>query len=118
MQAENRERILARTRSIIRRNLPTVEHWIESHADILHYARPVAGAICTVRYRLPIASERLFNGFRREQSVLITPGAHFGIGKYLRIGFGYDRAKTAAGLARLDQPLKELRDRGAKAAIG
>ena len=118
MRAENRERILARTRSIIRRNLPTVEHWIESHADVLHYARPVAGAICTVRYRLPIASETLFNRFRREQSVLITPGAHFGIGKYLRIGFGYDRAKTAAGLARLDQPLKEVKDRGARAAIG
>jgi aspartate/methionine/tyrosine aminotransferase len=114
MQAENRERILARTRSIIRRNLPTVEDWIESHADFLQYARPAAGAICTVRYRLPVASETLFNRFRREQSVLITPGAHFGIGKYLRIGFGYDRAKTAAGLARLDRPLKELKKRQAK----
>ena len=47
--------------------------------------------------------------FRKEQSVLITPGAHFGIGKYLRIGFGYDGEKTEAGLARLDQPLKQLK---------
>lgn len=114
MQEESRGRILARTRSIIRRNLPTVEDWIESHADIFDYAGPMAGAICTVRYHLPIASETLFNRFRREQSVLITPGAHFGIGKYLRIGFGYDREKTAAGLARLDQPLRQLKERTAK----
>lgn len=114
MQEEQRDRILERTRSIIRRNLPTVERWIESHADILDYARPEAGAICTVRYHLPVASETLFNRFRREQSVLITPGAHFGIGKYLRIGFGYDLNKTAVGLARLDQPLGELRQAGKK----
>lgn len=113
MQEANRKRILARTCSIIRRNLPTVEDWIESHSDIFDYTRPVAGAICTVRYHLPIASEALFNRFRREQSVLITPGAHFGIGKYLRIGFGYDRERTAAGLARLDQPLKQLSKRSA-----
>lgn len=114
MQEKNRDRILTRTRSIIRRNLPTVENWIESHADIFDYARPAAGAICTVRYHLPIASETLFNRFRRDQSVLITPGAHFGIGKYLRIGFGYDPQKTAQGLARLDQPLKQLRKQSAK----
>jgi aspartate/methionine/tyrosine aminotransferase len=115
MQEANRTRILARTRSIIRRNLPAVETWIESHADIFDYARPVAGAICTVRYHLPAASETLFNRFRREQSVLITPGAHFGIGKYMRVGFGYDRQKTAAGLARLDRPLQELQERATKA---
>lgn len=114
MQQENRERILARTRSIIRSNLPAVEAWIESHAEILDYARPAAGAICTVRYHLPIASEALFNRFRRDQSVLITPGAHFGIGKYLRIGFGYDPEKTAAGLARLTLPFKHLKQKAAK----
>lgn len=115
MREENRERILARTRSIVRDNLPTVERWIETHADVFDYARPQAGAICTVRYHLPIASETLFNRFRREQSVLVTPGAHFGIGKYLRIGFGYDREKTAAGLARLDRPIKQLKFRSSKA---
>ena len=116
MRDENRDRILARTRSIIRRNLPTVERWIQSHADILDYAPPQAGAICTIRYHLPVASETLFNRFRREHSVLITPGAHFGIGKYLRIGFGYDREKTAAGLARLDTALMRISERTANAA--
>ena len=31
----------------------------------------------------------LADRLRLEQSVLITPGPHFGIGKYLRIGYGY-----------------------------
>ena len=109
MQPERRDRILERTRMIIRKNLPSVEQWIESHDDIFEYARPQAGAICTLRYRLPIASETLFNLFRRKQSVLITPGAHFGIGKYLRIGFGYDLRHTLEGLNRLDKPLAELK---------
>jgi hypothetical protein len=33
--------------------------------------------------------------------VLITPGAHFGIGRYIRIGYGYDVGKTLERLAQL-----------------
>jgi aspartate/methionine/tyrosine aminotransferase len=102
------DEILERTRRIIRTNLPPVERWIGSHGDTLDYARPRAGAILTVRYRLPIASEPLFNRFRKEQSVLITPGAHFGIGKYFRIGFGYELGHVLAGLEALDAPLRAL----------
>ena len=55
-----------------------------------------------VKYRLPIGSVALFDRLRLEKSVLITPGAHFGIGKYIRIGYGYDVGKTLEGLARVD----------------
>ena len=75
----------------------------------------MAGAISTIKYRLPIGSVALFNRLRLEQSVLITPGAHFGIGNYLRIGFGYDIAHIRKGLRRMDPLLKELRDRKAAA---
>lgn len=109
MQPARRDQILERTRAIIRTNLPAVEKWIDSHQDIFDYARPQAGAIFTLRYRLPIASETLFNRFRREQSVLITPGAHFGIGKYIRIGFGYELRHILRGLKQMDAPLAELR---------
>jgi aspartate/methionine/tyrosine aminotransferase len=117
MRPARRDRILERTGEIIRRNLPPVEKWIASHRDIFDYARPRAGAICTVRYRLPAASETLFNRFRKEQSVLITPGAHFGIGKYIRIGFGYEISHTLRGLEKLDAPLAELKRRKT-AAVG
>ncbi|MEX2122979.1 MAG: aminotransferase class I/II-fold pyridoxal phosphate-dependent enzyme [Woeseia sp.] len=111
MEPSRRDDILERTRRIIRQNLPQVEEWITSHADIFDYARPQAGAICTVRYRLPAASVTLFNRLRREQSVLITPGEHFGIGKYLRFGFGYRIDDILAGLKQIDPLLIELKKR-------
>jgi aspartate/methionine/tyrosine aminotransferase len=115
MQPKRRDEILQRTRSIIGHNLPVFEKWLAKHADIFDYVRPAAGAIATIKYRLPIASETLFNRLREEQSVLITPGAHFGIGRYLRVGFGYDIAHIKRGLRRMDPVLQELRDRKAAA---
>ena len=44
--------------------------------------------------------------------MLITPGAHFGIGRYIRIGYGYDVGKTLEGLARVDELLGELQGHG------
>ena len=111
MQPKRRDDILQRTRTIIGHNLPVLEKWLGKHADIFDYARPAAGAIATVRYRLPIASVTLFNRLIEEQSVLITPGAHFGIGNYLRIGFGYDIAHIEKGLRRIDPVLQELRSK-------
>jgi aspartate/methionine/tyrosine aminotransferase len=113
MQPQRRDEILKRTQTIIGHNLPVFEKWLAQHADIFEYARPIAGAIATIRYRLPIASTTLFNRLLSEQSVLITPGAHFGIGRYLRIGFGYDIAHIQQGLHRIDPVLQALRDKKA-----
>jgi aspartate/methionine/tyrosine aminotransferase len=113
MQPQRRDEILKRTRTIIGNNLPVLEKWLAKHADIFDYARPIAGAIATIKYRLPIASTTLLNRLRLEQSVLITPGAHFGIGRYLRIGFGYDIGHIQQGLQRIDPVLQALRDKKA-----
>ncbi len=109
MQPKRRDQILRRTQDIVAANLPVVENWQKKHGDILDYAAPAAGAIATVRYRLPISSTTLFNRLRMEQSVLITPGDHFGIGRYLRVGFGYDAKRTRQGLQRIDPLFAELR---------
>lgn len=98
---DNRDRILARTRSIVRQNLPPVEAWIEEHRDVLSFVRPVAGAIVYLEYDLPIASSELVDRIRREQSVLLVPGQMFGVGNGLRIGFGFDPEETIKGLERV-----------------
>ena len=64
-----------------------------------------------MKYSLPIASETLMNRLLREQSVLITPGGHFGIGRYMRIGFGYDIEHTRRGLQRIDPLIEELKEK-------
>lgn len=109
MEPVRREKILERTRAIIRRNLPKLESWIHLHDDIFTYIPPVAGAITYFRYKLPISSEALFDRLRKERSVLITPGDHFGGGRYIRVGYGYDVDYTLRGLARIDQTLDELK---------
>jgi aspartate/methionine/tyrosine aminotransferase len=114
MEPARREKVLARTRSIIRHNLPRLEAWIHSHDDIFTYIPPVAGAITYIRYKLPISSSSLFDKLRKERSVLITPGDHFGGGRHIRVGFGYDVDYTLRGLARVDLTLKELRKKGSR----
>jgi hypothetical protein len=109
MRPDRREDLLARTRAIIRRNLPRLETWIRSHTGVLDYTPPRAGAIALVRYRLPIGSTALFDLLRTRYSVLITPGSHFGIGRYIRIGYGYDIDLTLRALARMDEAFADLR---------
>ncbi len=93
-----RENIFARTRAIIRANLPVLEGWIRAHDDVFTYVRPGAGAIAYVKYDLPIGSTALVDRIRRERSVLLVPGDMFGLGKGIRYGFGYDIEQTIKGL--------------------
>jgi aspartate/methionine/tyrosine aminotransferase len=116
MEPARRERVLERTRAIIRRNLPKLETWIHSHDDIFTYIPPMAGAIAYFKYRLPITSTKLFDQLREERSVLITPGDHFGGGRYIRCGFGYDVDYTLRGLARVDLTLQQMKKKLRKAA--
>jgi aspartate/methionine/tyrosine aminotransferase len=111
MEPARRETILQRTRNIIRDHLPRLESWIHSHDDIFTYIPPMAGAIAFFRYKLPIASSALFHKLRVEQSVLITPGDHFGVGKYIRVGYGYDIELTLKGLARVDVTIQQLSEK-------
>jgi hypothetical protein len=108
MLPEVRENILARTREIIRMNLPPLEEWIHTHDDVFEYVRPVAGAIAYVKYRLPIGSTELVDRIRTEQSVLLVPGDMFGLGKGIRFGFGFEIERTLKGLARVDQVLTQV----------
>ncbi len=103
-----RAKILDRTRSIIRANLPVMTDWLSSHGDQFGYISPEAGAIIYVRYRLPVGSTALVNRLREEKSVLIVPGDHFGMDGYLRIGIGSKTDYLRAGLERLGELLTGL----------
>ena len=60
----------------------------------------------------------MFDRLRVEESLLITPGAHFGIGRYFRVGYGYDPEVLARGLARLGAWIdREKKGRGVEPAI-
>jgi aspartate/methionine/tyrosine aminotransferase len=94
--------LIERTRSIVRNQLPILEDWVRSHSNQFSFIPPVAGAIAMLQYQASISSLKVFDRLRIEKSVLITPGAHFGINrKYFRVGFGYDPEKLKAGLSEI-----------------
>ncbi len=112
MEPSKRAAIFERTRGIVRSQLPRMEEWIHTHDDIFRYARPTAGAIAYVKYRLPVSSTKLVDRIREEQSVLLVGGDQFGIGKGLRFGFGFDIEYTMKGLARVDETLAAVAKEG------
>lgn len=112
LEPGKREELLKRTRGILRRHLPRLEAWLESHGDLFRWTPPLAGAILYAEYGHPIASTELVERIRQEQSVLLVPGDMFGLGRGIRFGYGYDIEATLAGLSRVDAVLDSLSGTG------
>lgn len=103
-----RAALLQRGREILRENLSVLEEWAAGHADVLSYARPIAGAVAFFSYDLPIGSAELAERLLTEQSVLIVPGDQFGIDHHFRIGYGYRNPPLAPGLERVSRMIGQL----------
>src|SRR5262245_36926203 len=103
-----RKRILERTQRILLRNYPLLREWLGARGAMFEHVAPEAGAIAFARYHHDIDSSELVTRLREEHSVLIVPGDHFHMDRYLRIGFGYDPASLGEGLRRLGALLDTL----------
>jgi aspartate/methionine/tyrosine aminotransferase len=103
-----RERLLTRTREILRSNYPILRDWIARRAATTSHVPPEAGAIALVRYRQAINSTTLVERLRDERSVLVVPGDHFDMDGYLRIGFGYDASRLVGSLERIGELLDSI----------
>jgi len=106
---ENRSRIIKRTRRILKANYPLLEEWIKDQGEMFSLVPPAAGAIAYLKYNLDINSTKLVQKLLHEKSVLIVPGDHFGMDKYLRIGFGPPAEYLQAGLQRIHNTLMEIK---------
>lgn len=102
-----RPRLLDRTRAILHQCLAILEDWMRERG-IFHWRAPEAGAICFARYDLDIGSGVLAEKLRTEHSVLIVPGIHFGMDRWIRWGFGLGEEPLRAALARVDRALDQL----------
>ncbi len=103
-----RPRIIARTRDYIRRGYPILESWMNEHPGVFDLTPPQAAAICFVRYHLDINSTEFVDRLRREKSVLIVPGDHFGMDHHLRISFGLPRDYLLPALDRIHELIEEI----------
>ncbi|MCU0853136.1 MAG: aminotransferase class I/II-fold pyridoxal phosphate-dependent enzyme [Thermoplasmata archaeon] len=108
LEPKKRKQIFARTRAILQKNYPVLKEWMDAHGDLFHHVPPAAGAICYIRYNMKINSVVLSERLRKEKSVLMVPGDHFGMDGYMRIGTGPPKDYLHAGLDRVDELLREL----------
>jgi aspartate/methionine/tyrosine aminotransferase len=108
LSPEVRPRLLQRTRSFIRRGYPVLQEWMDRHTNTFTLKPPDAAAIAFIRYHLDVNSTELTERLRKEKSVLIVPGDHFGMDHFLRISFGLPHNYLVPALNRIHDLIVEL----------
>ncbi len=111
LRIPTRQRILGRTRDILRKQLPILVSWAATHGPLFSWAQPRAGAFGYLRYNLELNSSELARALRDDKSVLVVPGDHFGMDHFVRIGFGHDPGSLKDGLACISDVLKVYQSR-------
>lgn len=106
VQPVNREKLYARTRSILQANLPVMQEWANSFGSFLTFREPQAGALCLMRYGSATPSFELCERVRTRQSVLIVPGAHLGLEGFIRVWLGGKPDFLKEGLRRIGVELR------------
>ncbi|MGE5592352.1 MAG: aminotransferase class I/II-fold pyridoxal phosphate-dependent enzyme [Betaproteobacteria bacterium] len=99
------EKVLARSRSIARRNFAVLDEWARANADLVSYVPPREGVVAFVKYAADVPSLDIATELVTQDGVLVVPGSCFETEGYLRIGFGGDTNTLEAGLDLLARRL-------------
>ncbi len=100
-----RERILERTRGIVRRNVALLDAFFADHAEVFDWRQPDGGCVGFIRYKGRDGVEAFTQRLVEEAGVLLLPASIFRSelnevpADCLRVGFG--RADVPEGLAAL-----------------
>ena len=103
-----REKLLERTRRILKANYPVLEGWLKRFGDTFSWQPPQAGAICLVKYRQAVNALELVEKVRAEHSVLLVPGEHFGLPQHIRFGYGEELQHLQEALAETERALRRV----------
>jgi aspartate/methionine/tyrosine aminotransferase len=109
LQPDIQSEIEKRTRQVVRENWGVVEKWIASNSDLMSAIAPEAAAICFIKLKDSIDSGEFASRLLKEKSVLISPGEHFEMPGYIRVGFGSEREYLEPALERIGELLNEYR---------
>ena len=100
MALENADKILARSRRIVSRNLAAVAAWAAAEPRI-HWVKPQAGTTALLRYDLDMTSRDFCVALLEETGVMFTPGSALGMEGYVRIGYAQAPEVLEAGLPKV-----------------
>ncbi len=106
---EIREKILKRTREILKTNLPHLQKWLAQQDGLFNLVPPQAGAIAFASCKLNIDSVQLATRVLEEKSVLIEPGEHFAMGNHLRFGYGMEEEAFLKSLALVSEVINNIK---------
>ena len=101
-------KILERTGGIIRENFGAMKEWIEDQEGLFSYQPPDAGAICYMRYRSEVNSSEFAEKLRSEKDLLVVPGDHFGMDRYLQDRIRESQDELLEGLGRISEAFGEI----------
>lgn len=85
-----------------------LKEWMNQRGELFDLVEPQAGAIALPHYKLSLRSIELVEKLRIDQSVLVVPGAYFGLNGFIRIGYRAEIEYLKQGLDRIDKTLKSL----------
>lgn len=101
LSPECRRRLIRRGRDLIRDGYGALYEWMKRHESTFEFTPPQASAVAFIRYTLDVNSTAFAERLRKEKSVLIVPGDHFGMDNLVRISFGMPRDRLIPGLDRI-----------------
>lgn len=97
---QNADRILARSRAIVRRNLGILDDWVQATPG-LSYVRPQAGTTAMLAYGLDMTSRDFCKSLLTDTGVMFVPGDVFGMEGQVRIGYACATDVLQTGLAQV-----------------
>jgi aspartate/methionine/tyrosine aminotransferase len=96
-----RDRLIGRSRAIVKANLAHAESFFGRHRDTFAWAAPAAGLLAFPQLLLPVPVEEFVTDLARDQGVLLLPGTVFDTtDNRFRIGLG--RSALPQALDRMD----------------
>jgi aspartate/methionine/tyrosine aminotransferase len=112
VRSENREKLYARTREILKRNAPLFEEWLAGFGGLFETRPHTAGAFRFIRVNRPFPSEKIARRILERRSTLIVPGSHLGMEGFLRIWMGGSPGFLEQGLDRIGEEIGEIPELG------
>jgi aspartate/methionine/tyrosine aminotransferase len=110
LEPKIRRTLETRAKSRVKQNWNIMKEWLDAHDGVFSYCPPEAASMCFPKYSFDISSVDLAERLRTEKSVLVAPGAYFGMDGFLRLGFGYEESKLHEGLKRIDELIGSLQN--------
>lgn len=104
---ENVDKILERSKDILRRNLNVLDKWVRNE-PLITYVKPTSGTTALLKYNLPIGSRDFCIRLLQSYGVMLTPGAAMEVEGSLRVGFTNNEKTLGRGLELTSRFLSEM----------